>query len=344
MKKYLIIILSAISIGFLSFAQSTNTNIKGELNISYNTRNGSGSTDTYTLNVNICNSAVFRGNIVALPPAKGTLSDTPGSLTYNLECDVVNPRNPSHSLTIGKLFGVAPIDNNNVYRYTDGNVKMSIFSVGTAKGFDSKFTGLALGKPPANTSLFNKVKQQTLSFTKSVGGKTVGISVTKYDKMEFHNHVVGGGPVQIYPDVTFNGNLIYDYARSAWYFQNILAVYVVDGVQKADKITGNIRWVESPNRKKTGEGEYQFDIRVNEPLPTEANIFAGTQDEASFFDTDTSIPALTGSMKYRDIMTGDTVTNSKVTINLQGNKLTKQQVMYLGKMLMLSSIVPFNAE
>ena len=35
---------------------------------------------------------------------------------------------------------------------------------------------------------------------------------------------------------------------------------------------------------------------------------------------------------------------SVVTVDLKGNQLSQQQVMYLGKLLMMSAVVPMNAE
>jgi hypothetical protein len=183
--------------------------------------------------------------------------------------------------------------------------------------------------------------KKELSFTNSKG---VAISVSKYDKMEFQQHVLASGPVQIYPEVTVNGSLIYDYGRSAWYFQNVTVAYTIEGRRMQDTLTGNIRWVESANRKSNGEGEYQFDIRVNEPPPSEAAVFAAPSDESAFFATDNLISALVGTMKYKDTLNGDSVVASAVTIDLTGNKLTKQQTMYLCKLLFLSAIVPLNAE
>jgi len=168
--------------------------------------------------------------------------------------------------------------------------------------------------------------------------------VSKYDKMEYQQHVLAAGPVQIYPEVTVNGSLIYDYGRSAWYFQNVTVSYTVEGRQMSDKLTGNIRWVESANRKSTGEGEYQFDVHVNEPLPNEAAVFAAPSDESAFFATDDAVSALVGTMKYKDTMRGDDAIASDVAIDLTGNKLTKQEAMCLCKLLIFSTIVPMNSE
>lgn len=117
-----------------------------------------------------------------------------------------------------------------------------------------------------------------------------------------------------------------------------------DGHQLQDRISGTIRWVESPERKSNGEGQYEFDIRVNEPVAAESSIFASSSDESAYFQTDLSIPSLTGLMKYKDTMVGETVTASVVRIDLAGNKITKQQCMNLAKLFFFSSIVPINAE
>jgi hypothetical protein len=343
--NYYLTLFFMVLFGGQSFGQTNNDAfIKGTLDIRYNTRNQMGPADVYTLNYNVCNSAVFRGTIAAKPFVKGALSDTMGLLEYNIDCDVLNPRNPTQSKNIGRLYGTAPVNGQNIYQFGNGNVKVSVFSAGSARGFDSKFTGNAAGKPPTDSGMFSRMKREALNLTKSVNGKTVGITVSKYDKMDFANHGLAAGPVQTYPEAIVNGTLIYDYARTAWYLQNIVVVYVVDGQNKADKLAGTIRWVEAPNRKTSGMGEYQFDIRVNEPPPNESSVFASAQDESSFFDTDTTVPSLTGTMKYKDTLVGETVTASHVDINLIGNKLTKQQAMYLSKLLLLSSTVPLNAE
>lgn len=344
---------AALALAATAFAQDAGpTFIKGDLNIRFNTRQTAdgkareGVSDVYTLNVNVSDSAIFRGTIEHRPTIAGTFGvSQAGQLTYAIDTDVVNPRNTAQTRNVGKLYGVAPVDQNNVYRFTDGAVRISVFPIGTAKGFESKFSGLALGKQPAKSEgVLARMQKEALSITRNVKGSTAAISVTKYDKMEFQNVVLGAGPVQIYPDVTVNGAMIYDYGRSAWYFNNVSVSYSVDGRLLQDKLTGNIRWVEAANRKTSGEGEYQFDIRVNEPPPSEASVFAAVADESAFFATDNLISALVGTMKYKDTMSGDIVTSSAVNIALTGNKLSKQQAMYLAKLLLMTAVVPLNAE
>lgn len=355
MKKIILNTLLAASLILPAFSQTNvPTFINGGMNMRFNTRTQPasggglkiGEADKYDLNINVSNSAIFRGTVEAKPFIDGTFSVAQqGLLTYTLDCDVVNPNNPAQTRNIGKLYGTIPVDKNNVYRFQDGNLRFGIFALGNAKGFESKFAGLALGKPPVvKDGFFAKMKRDALSFSKQVNGKTVVIVVNNYDKMEFQNFVLGAGPVQIYPDTTVNGSMIYDYARSAWYFKDIAVVYALNGRQFQDKISGNIRWVESPNRKTNGEGEYQFDIRVNELVANESAVFAAATDESAFFTTDDVAQSLTGTMKYKDVISGSTVVSSTVSIALVGNKLSKQQTMYLCKLILLGAIVPLNAE
>jgi hypothetical protein len=153
--------------------------------------------------------------------------------------------------------------------------------------------------------------------------------------MEFQNLVVAMGPVGIYPETTISGSIIYDYGRSAWHFQSLTVTYTVDGKRIQDNLTGNIRW---------NKDQYDFDIKVNEPVAGESAVFAAAADESAFFAVDNAVSGLTGTMKYKDTTSNDKVIASNVKVDLVGNKLNKQQTMYLFKMLFLVSVVPFNAE
>lgn len=353
MKKYLSIAVILLTT-MLSLSAQTNSPsfIKGNMDIRYHSRATpatKGIKDVYTLNINACDSAVFRGTISDTPLIIGGLMGNsvqqPRSLNYDIQCDVVNPKNPAQTKNVGRLFGVVPIDETGVYRYDSGSLQVSVLPMGNAGGFDSKFTGLALGKPlarPANW--LDNLKREAVNIKRSVNGNVMTVVLKRYDVMEFRQHVLGAGPVQVYQPVTVNGKMLYDYDRFSWFLDGITIQYAISGAIKIDRLSGNIRWVESPNRKTSGEGEYQFDVRVNEPAPTESAAFAQSSDESAFFETDASISALTGTMKYKDTMRGDTVLASSVTINLTGNNLSKQQVIALCKILIFSAVVPMNAD
>ena len=318
--------------------------ITGTMGIQFATRSASrnaNSVDTYSLDVNIANSAIFKGTITAKPVVKQMVgANKMGRLSYSLDALVVNPNNPTQTKDVGRLFGDVPVDDKNVYRFEEGFLKISVLPIGQAKGFESKFSGIAIGKPPLVSGVA-KVKQDTLRL---VSGKGGAVTLKNYDVMRFQNIVLAAGPVQIYPEVTVAGDMVYDYDRSIWYFKNVTFTYGVNGQRLYDTLTGTIRWIEDPNRKTNGQGRYDFDVRVNEPPPSENAVFAGTSDEASFFTSDDSIAGLTGNISYKDSMNGDVVLSSAVKIDLKSNKLNKQQVMCLSKLLFFVMTVPFNAE
>jgi hypothetical protein len=313
------------------------------MNIQYNTRTQQGKVgvaDVYQIGVNISNSTVFTGKVQHLPLVQGTLYGVSqnSELRYEMDCGVVNPKNPSQTRTVARMYGRVPVSPEGVYNFDQGNLTMGLITQGT----EAKFSGIALGKPLVRAKGWFESAQESLSLTRGNKGKVV---IKKYDKMVFQNHKIPAGPIAMYPEMTVNGEMVYDYDRYVWYFNNVTITYHHNNQYLPQKLTGNIRWVESPKRKTDGKGEYQFDIRVNEPPPSEANLFANAADEASFFEVDNSIPSLTGTMKYTDtILGGERVTASNVDINLVGQKLDKQQVMNIFKLLFFTAIVPMNAE
>ena len=55
---------------------------------------------------------------------------------------------------------------------------------------------------------------------------------------------------------------------------------------------------------------------------------------------------LTGTWRYNDLFSGNgsSPVQSGIAIDMKSSKLTKQQVMYLSKLLMFGVTVPFNSE
>jgi hypothetical protein len=328
--------------------------ITGSIAINYSSRDSSppkvGAVDTYAIDIQVANSAKYSGTVVDTPQiVEGMFAKKivqPRSLQFDVACDVVNPANPSQTRNIGKLFGRVPITSEGVYDYDRGSLAFEILPMGKAGGFTSKFTGPVRGKPllrPANW--MDTLKREAVNITRMSGGKVTTIVLTKYDRMEFANHVIGKGPIAIYDQAMVSGEMLYDYNKNCWFLNNMTAQYADGNTMKIDRMSGTIRWVENPKRKQNGEGEYQFDIRVNEPLPGAGAAFDNSaSDESAFFQVDTSIPSLTGTMKYKDIMNGDMVTTSRVSVDITGNGITKQQLMILGKLIIFSTIVPMNGE
>jgi hypothetical protein len=305
--------------------------------------------DTYLVDLTVADSLLFQGSIAYLPPIFSSVlgRETQASkLDYKLDLSIRNPSNLSEVKRVGRMVGGVPIDRNGVYDYGKGTLRIAVDAMGKASGFESQFSGQAAGKPPKVGSVLEKAKKQALTLTRSVNGKTVKLVVTDYDKMALSSLLLGAGPVRTYPETTVNGELLYDYERGAWYCNGVTMSYQLDGKAVTDKLSGNIKWVESPDRKSNGEGEYQFDVRVNEPevKQGEAAVFAAPDDESAFFASDSTVPSLTGKAKYKDTIRGETVAASTVAVDLVGNNLTKQQVVNLTKLLWFVSVVPMNSE
>lgn len=346
MKKTLVILSAVVALAFQSQAQ-TNVPVKGTIDIKFNSRTVKPTTkgvkDTYQLAVNVGNSALFQGTITDQPQIiDGWVSKSvvqPRLLNYELDCYVVNPKNPTQTKNVGKMTGRVPISSDGVYNYDQGNLEVSVIPMGNAGGFTTKFGGSAAGKPlirPANW--LDTFKGNAINITRSVNGKTTTVVLKKYDKMEFKNHVVAAGPVAIYQTATVNGEMLYDYDKECWFFNNVTLQYTEGNTIKVDRLTGTIRWDKKAN-------EYTFDIRVNEPPPSASAAFeTNNSDESSFFETDTTIPSLTGAWKYKDSKSGDTTLSSAVTIDMKGNNLSKQQTMALSKVLIFSAVVPMNSD
>lgn len=329
-----------VALAMVSVHAQTNlpTFIKGTMDIRFDTRTQKdkvGVVDKYNLNVNVANSVVFTGGISYTPLILNSLNfvSQSASLDHDVNCDVVNPNNPAQRKSVGRIFGRVPIAQDGVYHYKDGTLGIS------SGDRSSKFEGSAKGRPLIKkTGFFERAKNAaSIEIKRMVNGNSVALAIKNYDKLSFDRLAMAAGPVGIYPEAIVTGEMTYDYDRLIWFFENVQISYGIGGRGAADRLTGNIRYEKTKN-------EYVFDVRVNEPPVSEASAFSAASDESSFFATDSSIPSLIGTMKYRDTAVAGTVTASQVSLDLQGVQLSKVQTMNLFKLIILVSIVPFNAE
>jgi hypothetical protein len=327
--------------------------IKGDLNIKYNTREKPAGTkgvqDDYEINVNVANSALFRGKMTDRPQImEGVFTKTvvqPRSLKYDISCDVVNPKNPSQSRNIGRMYGLVPITPTGVYDYDKGNLVVDILPMGNAGGFTSKFTGTAAGKPLTRPANWADQLRETVNINRIVNGKPMSVALKRYDKMDFRQVVLAQGPIQIYQPVTANGQMLYDYDKECWFFNSFTVQYAEGGLVKIDRVAGTIRYVKDKNYSANHLSQYEFDVRVNEPIADGGGAFSAPSDESAFFSSDASVPGLTGTMKYKDVVNGaGTTLSSAVAIDLNGNNINKQQLMVLAKVIIFASVIPMNAD
>ena len=354
MKKSMMMALAMALLAGSALAQ-----ISGTMDATFLTRTqtdasgnpAEGVKDTYKAEIKVANTWGFAGTILSQPTILSSLMGSekqPGTLEYSMQLSVFNPANPSQSKAVGVLAGGVPIDKTGAYQFGNGSMRVAINAAGMASGFDSAFRGMIKGLPPKDDSWLGSASKKTMALTKTVKGRQVKLLLSKFDKMDFLGFTIASGPLKKYAEALVNGEMLYDYERSAWYFNNFSVSYAVDGRTQVDKVTGNIKWVPSPQRASNGEGYYEFDVRVNEPVQAAATdaaaVFAPADDAAAFFAIDTSIPSMTGVVKYKDSLSGETVTRSQITWELQANQLNDVQQTYLAKLLALVCVVPFNAE
>jgi hypothetical protein len=355
MKKMMMMVLMGIMLSTTAVFAQSNT-VSGKMDIDFQTRvqtddAGSplpGVKNIYTIDIMVTDLLNFQGKVEELPgiysAGLGTEKQA-AQINYNLLASIVNPANKLQKKAVGKFVGGVPIDKKGVYQYGRGTFRMAIDSSGAAAGFESKFSGTAAGRPPKTGSFVEKVKKEALTLSKQVKGKTVKIVVTDYDKMVYSDLTLAAGPVKSYPETRVNGEMLFDYERSAWYFNGVTMSYRMNGKDITDRLSGHIKWVEDPQRKSNGQAEYQFDVRVNEPEKSnEAAVFQGGDDEAAFFEADNTLAALVGTAKYKDQLKDGIPLKSAIDLMLTGNNLTKQQIVVLTKLILFVNIVPMSSE
>ncbi|RJP30544.1 MAG: hypothetical protein C4527_09370 [Candidatus Omnitrophota bacterium] len=311
-----------------------------------------GTKDMYTFNLDVAKTTEFAGTITRQPRLFSKVLGRemqPAELQYDITLSVRNPSNLQQKKSVGKWVGIVPIDETGVYMIDGGGAKgsplrMAIDTIGSAQGFTENFGGRLAGKAASKQGLL------PYTFSRFVGGKQVKIEVKNSDPMRFDNILLAAGPAGIYPRANVTGRLDYDYETGNWYTDGIRFRYVLNGVDCEDVATGSIKWVEDPNREQNGKGQYEFNLRFNEDknksATSESDVFSGgAGDEEAFFFVDNSIPSLTGTIAYVDMMIPgkEAPSSSKVTFNLNANQLNKQQIVNFLKLWLLC-VGPTNDE
>ncbi len=309
--------------------------------------------DEYSVNLSVAKTTEFTGKITRHPNIYSkTLRrlEQGAALGFDLSLAVLNPKDMKQKKTVGKWVGKVPIDTaSGAYDLAAGAkderaLRFAVDTMGAAKGFVDNFNGRLIGKAEKKDNL------AAYTYTRLVGNRTVKIEVKKSDPMKFDNIELAKGPVDIYPRTKVTGRLDFDYETSNWYTDGIRFKYALNGKDYEDLITGSIKWVEGPNYKTDGKGQYEFNLRFNEDKNKSANseaaAFEKMSAEDAFFVVDDTVPCLTGTISYIDQFShsaGELPSTSKVTFNLKANKLTKQQIMNFFKLWMLA-VGPTNDE
>jgi hypothetical protein len=312
-----------------------------------------GAKDVYKFDLTVAKTTQFTGEITRQPNLySSTLSrlKQPAQLGFSVDLTVMNPRDVKQKRVVGKWVGTVPIDTaSGAYNLGAGDadgesrLRIDVNAIGRAPAFKDLFQGRLVGKAEKKEGL------AAYTYRRVVGSKTVEMKIAKADPMRFEGIELGKGPAESYPRTIVNGRLDYDYETGNWFTDGIRFRYSYEGKEMEDVVTGSIKWVEDPNRETNGKGYYEFNLRFNEEksksTTTEAAAFEKMSDEDAFFYVDDSVPALTGRISYVDTMISgtDSPSSSKVTFNLNANKLSKQQIMNFFKLWMVC-IGPTNDE
>jgi hypothetical protein len=367
MKYRMLGIVASFLLSSAVFAQQApapvQATIKGTMDITYNTRTNLdnsgdlkpnspaiGAKDKYSVNLTVNNFVNFNGTIERQPNLYTSLiqrKKQSAQLYYKLGLSVINPNNPQQTKSVGTWVGTVPVDEQSGYYSLSGGgeskLRMAVEQVGKQSAFTDQFGGFLVGKAAKKESL------ASYTFNRIVAGKTVSITVKRTDPMKFNSIVIARGPSDNYSSSVVNGRLDYDYETGNYYTDGIVFSYA-DGHQ--EKVTGSIKWVEDAQRKTNGKGHYEFNLRWDEdkyqPKQGEAAAFQTANQEDAFFAVDASCPSLTGNISYVDTFIDASAeepvpSSSKVTYDLTGNKLSKEQVMAWAK-LWLIAVGPVNDE
>ena len=312
-----------------------------------------GAKDSYKLDLVVAETTQFTGQITRQPNLfTKTLarSKQSAALGFDVDISVRNPKDLKQKKTVGKWVGTVPIDTQTgAYDLGAGDkegesrLRIDVSAIGKQPAFKETFQGRLVGKAEKKDNL------AAYSYKRLVGKKTVEIKVAKVDPMRFDNIELAKGPADSYPRTVVSGRLDYDYETGNWFTDGIRFRYNYDGAEHEDVVTGSIKWVEDPNRDTNGKGWYEFNLRFNEEAnksgTDESAAFESMSDEEAFFFVDDAVPALTGTITYVDTMmaNSDLPSTSKVTYELDANRLTKQQIMNFFKLWMLC-VGPTNDE
>lgn len=311
-----------------------------------------GAKDIYRLNLTVAQTTLYSGTITRQPELLSRIlrkQEQKPQLEYNITLSVRNPKNLDEKKTVGKWVGTVPINPaNGLYDLAGGAkgespLRIATDAIGTTQASTDRFGGKMYGKSKKEDSF------TAYSYKRLIGNKTVEIKVEKVDPMRFDDLELARGPTGNYPHTTVNGRLDYDYETGNWLTDGLKFRYNLNGKDVEDVLTGSIKWVEDENRKSNGKGFYDFNLRFNEAknksATTESDAFAKLSDEEAFFAVDDSIPCLTGKVSYVDtFISGSTSpSKSKVTYELNANKLTKTQLVNFFKLWMVG-VGPINDE
>jgi hypothetical protein len=258
-----------------------------------------------------------------------------GDCKYDVNVGVINPANPAQTKTVGKVVGNYAIDQNGQVNLADTPVRMEVQTIGQAKGFISKYSGMFSGKPAKAETTISKIRAEAVkksaTVTRMIGEKSITVNLNNVDPVTFQNTGLPSGPSGNYPETTVNGQMIYSYETDNWFPQLTLT----QGDVK-DVYSGGIKYVE----ENKGVARYELNVILNEGKggsTSEASAFADAKGEDAFFASDPSLSLINGVIGFRTSVGGANELPAKtdITFNIGLQKVTAQQAQSFWKLLML---------
>jgi len=304
-----------------------------------------GAQDTYKFDLVVIDSPI-NGNIYRRPRVKSWgLTQQDAGLRFDLNMSTKNPKAPNDPPKLtAKIGGVVPLDVSKGTYILDGDkdspLRLDPSAIQRPVDF---FKGVIQGKSPDKKSL----KEMALQFT--TGGTGKSFTVKKADPLYFRGITLAGGPYGYLLQTQVNGALVYNYDTGSYLTNDLTFVSSGGGKDETDRVQGTIAWVKDKDYVSNGKSYYDFNLRFNEDKfgkkMDEGAVFAPADDESSIFATDTKVPTLTGRILYEDQGTRQEIDGetqivpqtSKVTYQLNANKLTKRQIHNFMKLWILIS-------
>lgn len=314
--------------------------------------------DRYVVSLIVAQSMAYEGSIVRKPRLMTKFLGREvqkASLEYNINVFALKQDDSSLKKLIAKWIGNVSIDQNGTYHFGSELLRSTplqfvVKALNSYPGFKSAFSGMIIGKSDEAGGSISKKLQE---YTRYVRGKPITAPAKKTDPLRFVDLSLAAGPLEVYPKTIVNGNLDFDYETGNWSTTGIRFQYTLNGKAYEDIMTGSIKWIEDPKRMQNGKGHYEFNLRFNEHRNRQADdesaFFSGGLDEEAFFAVDESLPGLSGSMAYKDVLSAvnskaePVITESKITYNLVAHHLSNQQITNFFKLWMLA-VGPVNDE
>jgi hypothetical protein len=322
--------------------------IKGSMHIDFGSRIQPEGTDTYDVDLVCADALRIKGKIVRQPRELSSFfgrEKKPQELHYHLVFSVINPANRSDEKRAGLMSGVVKVRSDGTYDLS--GLKIAGTLPPFAYPLSGDFGGAIKGKAADKSGLLS------VAYSRIFGGKKVTVVLSKVDPLSFDRVQLAGGPLNFYPQTSVSGSLDFDYETGNWLSTGI-TFSSGPGTGKKDVVAGTIKWIAGDDREQTGVSRYEFNLRYNEAALAapvdESAAFSGAENEEAFFVVDDKIPTLKGTVTYKDefgVKESEDeeapVVSSDISYALEGNKLTKEQLITFVKWWLLL-VGPVNDE